>query len=86
MQDTVKIFTYITKYYPYLLSKIKSLRKLIRQIGKLINSFLVSWNESRLKRSENMIIMEMIVNVFKNSFFQIPSQMCIKEKQVDSLI
>ena len=47
----------------YLLSKIKSLWKRIIQIGKLIHSW-VSWSESRLKRIENIIILEMIVSVF----------------------
>ena len=50
----------------------------------MINSW-VSWYESRLKRSENIIILKMIVNVLKQ-FFQKRFQMCIKEKQVDSSI
>ena len=85
MPDTVKSFTDITKDYPYLLSKIKSMWKRIIQIGKLINSW-VSWYESRLKRSENIILLQMIENLFKNSSFKKPPQMCIKEKQVDSSI
>ena len=65
MLDMAKRFAYITKNYPYLFSKMKSLWKRIVQVGKLINSW-VSWNESSLKMSEKIVIFEMIVNVLKN--------------------
>ena len=59
MPDMAKSFTFITKT-----TLTSSLWKRIVQIGKLINSW-VSWIESCLERSENIIILEMIIYVFK---------------------
>ena len=69
MPNTFKSFTYVTKNSPNFFASIKCLAKCIIQESELVSS-RVSRYETKLKRCKNVIITEMIKQMFKYKSFE----------------